>query len=221
MHRLIQVKSEVPFGHQLFACLHQRDLYLNEVAKHNWMEIHYLAWETVRKQTNPFFQNGTGFEGYLVGRCGDPEEALEEILAINQHILDAIARLYRFEYGFRSRLMKSLIRQACDSKSIQIWSEYFGAELAILRARIVHNTQAQTFRSQTYRVVNLLPSIAYQETEHDVTQTYSIGSDSVYRREKFPVILNTLPASQQDAWLVAENIGEFGHPLVRQVLVHD
>ena len=220
MNKVIQVSSEVPFGHQLVARLYVKDLHLNAIVKHAQMEMHYLAWETVRKQTNPFFQTGTGFEGYLVGQCAVPEAALEEILCISQNILDAIARMYRFEYGFRSRLMKTLVKDADDSEAIQIWSAYFGAELGKLRARMLSDTQAQAFRTETYRLVRLLPSIEYDEIEDDIMQTYAVRSDQEIGKRKLAISLSTLPMKQQDAWLVAENIGEFGHPLVRQLLIH-
>ncbi len=219
MHKTT-VNSEVPFGHQLFARLYLKDLHLNAIVKHNQMEMHYLAWETVRKQTNPFFQKGTGFEGYLIGRCSGSEAALEEILRVNQDILDAIARMYRFEYGFRSRLMKTLVKNTDDTAAIQIWSAYFGATLGKLRARIISNAQAQAFRVQTYGHVRTLPSIEYNEIEDDILQTYVVGTDPQAEHGKLAVSLSMLPAHLQDAWLVADNIGEFGHPLVRQLLVH-
>jgi len=221
MNRVMKVHSEVPFGHQLFVSLYLKDLHLNAVVKHDRMEMHYLAWETVRKQTNPFFQKGTGFEGYLVGHCSDAEAALEEILQINQDILDAIARMYRFEYGFRSRLMKTLVKEANDSEAIQIWSAYFGAELGKLRARILSDNEAQAFRLDTYRIVSTLPTMKYDAVDDDIFQNYAIGTDSEIEYGKLAISIGMLPAHQQDAWLVADNIGEFGHPLIRHLLLHD
>lgn len=220
MNRVMKVHSEVPFGHQLFVSLYLKGLHLNAVVKHDRMEAHYLAWETVRRQTNPFFQKGTGFEGYLVGRCVVPEAALEEILGISQNILDAIARMYRFEYGFRSRLMKTLVKEANDPQAIQIWSAYFGAELGKLRARIVDDNKAQAFRLDTYRIVSTLPTMKYDEVEDDILQTYAVGTDPEVEHGKLAISLSLLPAHQQDAWLVADNIGEFGHPLIRHLLLH-
>lgn len=220
MSTIVKVESEVPFGRNLYACLYLRQLHLDTVVRHNQVERHYLAWETVRRQINPFFQKGTGFEGYLVGRCSNSAEALEEILVINQNILDAIARLYRFQYGFRSRLIKTLTREASDSEAIHIWSAYLGAELGKLRAQILQVPVAQAFRARTYRIVRTLPQMIYHEIEGDVTQTYVIGSADDIDPDKLAVSLEMLKSSQQDAWLVAEHIGEFGHPLVRRLLDH-
>src|SRR5690349_15317994 len=105
----MKIESEVPFGRALRGWLALHDQNLDQVVKHDQMEQHYLAWETVRKQINPYFLHGTGFEGYLVGRCSSPEEALDAIITINQHILDTIIRLYRFQPEFRSLLMKTLM----------------------------------------------------------------------------------------------------------------
>ncbi len=217
MDEMIKVESEVPFGHLLYAVLKVNDLRLDEFTKHDQMEAHYLAWETVRKQLNPFFRNGTGFEGYLVGHCPDSQAALDAILHINQDILDTIAHQYHFEYGFRSRLMKTLTCEAGDPLAIQVWSTCLGAELATLRAQILRDNAAQNFREHTYKLVGLLPPMAYHEIEEDITQDYAIGSEKD-NNLKLSVTWQMLKPDQQDAWLVAQNIGEFGHPLVRKLL---
>lgn len=217
---MIKVESEVPFGRTLYTGLYLNNLDLNKVVHHNQVETRYLAWETVRKQINPFFLKGTGFEGYLIGRCPSSTAALEMIVSINQKILEAIARVYRFQFGFRSRLMKTLTKELSDPQAIHIWSSFFGAELGRLRAQILDDAQAQAFRNHTYNIVNSLPPIEYHEVKEDITQSYVIGSESQAKSGKLAVTLQTLPPSQQDAWLVAENIGEFGHPLVRQMLDH-
>lgn len=221
MSEVVRIDSEVPFGRTLYTQLYLHDLPLDRVLQqHNPVERNYLAWETVRKEVNPFFMNGTGFEGYLVGRCPSSEAALEQVLMINQSILNAIARLYRFEYGFRNKLMKTLTKEKGDPEIIHIWSAYLGAELAKLRAQILNNAEAERFRTQTYKIVEHLPPMIYHQDGEDITQTYAIGSEENAHNSKLFVTLPMLKPSQQDAWLVAENIGEFGHPLVRQVLEH-
>ena len=215
-----KIESEVPFGHALYAWLYLNDLHLNKLVSHDSMEKTYLAWETVRKESNPYFEEGTGFEGYFVGRCSLPDDALESILAINQHILDAIARMYHFRYNFRSRLMKTLTREVSDSAAIHIWSGYLGAELGRLRAQILLEPEAQEFQRQTYKIISMLPPMSYHEADHDVTQTYTIGSLPTPTLAKLQVSAHMLKPCQQDAWLVAQNIGVFGHPLVRKLLDH-
>lgn len=218
MHGTITVQSEVPFGRTLYTRLYINGLRLEQQISHDYMEKTYLAWETVRMRSNPYFETGTGFEGYLVGRCTSSEAALEAILGINQNILDAIARLYRMESGFRSRLMKTLTREASDQKAIHIWSAYLGAELGRLRAQILIEPEAQEFQRQTYRIISMLPPMSFEESDHVVTQTYAVGSLPVPQLPKMIVTPHILKPQQQDAWLVAENIGVFGHPLVRKLL---
>jgi hypothetical protein len=216
-----KIYNQVPFGRSLYGWLCIHNLHLCKLVRRDDMEDRYLAWETVRKNLNPFFYTGTGFEGYLVGRCSEPEAALETILAINQHILDSIAQLYRFEYNFRSRLMKTLLREDSDPASIHIWSGCLGAELGRLRAQILGNFEAQAFQRKTYSIITTLPPIIYHEIDNDVAQTYAIGDDPFLpKKAKMVITLPMLKASQQDAWLVAQNIGEFGHPLVRKFLDH-
>jgi hypothetical protein len=218
MCRIIEVENEVPFGQAIYVSLYLSNTHLKQLVKHDRTEEHYLAWETVRKETNPFFQYGTGFEGYLVGRYSTPEEALDAIIAIHQHTLDAIARLYRFEYRFRSQLMKTLRRESCDSESIHTWSAYFGAELGRLRAQISENQTARLFQMHTYQLVKRLPPMDYHEIQGDVTQTYALAGLATVPVGRLAISPHMLKPSQQDAWLVAENIGEFGHPLVRKLL---
>lgn len=218
MSGFLKVESEVPFGRAICARLYLNQWQLEQVANHDQITRRYLAWETVRKQTNPFFQNGTGFEGYVIGRCKLPETALDTILSINQHILDAIARMYRFQYNFRSRLMKTLTRELNDSQCIHIWSAYLGAELGRLRAQVAVNEKAQNFQLQTYKLVSTLQPIKYREVEEGIFQTYAVGAEHNCHTQKLHITLNMLNPGQQDAWLVAENIGQFGHPLVRKLL---
>ncbi|GIK64922.1 MAG: hypothetical protein BroJett018_27160 [Chloroflexota bacterium] len=215
---MVKIESEVPFGHSIYAWLYVHDKDLAELAPHGETERTYLAWETVRKELNPYFELGTGFEGYLVGRCPQPEAALDEVLDIGQHVLDSIALIYRYEYGFRSRLMKTLTREIADESAIRIWSACLGAELAKLRARMLHDVHAQLFQARTYRLVNLLPPMHYTAKNYDVRQTYSIFTDGVGTMPRLYINGDSLKPSQQDAWLVVENIGEFGHPLVRKYL---
>lgn len=218
MSGIVKIESAVPFGRAVYGLLYMKGLNLNKVVKHDTIEERYLAWETVRKQTNPFFEAGTGFEGYLVGRCSSPELALETIIGINQNILDAIARLYRFQHSFRSKLLKTLVRDASDPEMIHIWSAYLGAELGKLRAQIIQNDEAQAFHQRTDQIIRMLPPVVYHETEENITQIYTIGASYDTRLKRIAITAQALKPSQQDAWLVAENIGEFGHPLVRKFL---
>ncbi|MCS7070844.1 MAG: hypothetical protein NZM00_05015, partial [Anaerolinea sp.] len=209
------VENVVPFSQVIYAWLCLRSLQLEAVVQHDRVERNYLAWETVRKQTNPFFETGTGFEGYLIGRCPDAAAALDETVDIGQRILDAIRRMYRFEYGFRARLMATLLRERADSALIAIWAEYLGAELGRLRAQVVHNDAARQFQARTYHIVETLPPMYYRQIDDAIRQRYAVGSDGRPPADRLKVTLTMLKPGQQDAWLVVENIGQFGHPLIR------
>ncbi|MCB9454222.1 MAG: hypothetical protein H6672_22540 [Anaerolineaceae bacterium] len=217
MTETIFIESQVPFGRTLHNCLYIKGTTLDNIIQHDQVETHYLAWETVRKQVNPFFRNGTGFEGYVIGQCANSEAALETILEINQSILDAIARLYHGQYRFHSRLMKTLTRETCDIEALHIWSAYLGAELGKLRAQSLENIEAQLFRRNTYALVKKLPPISYHDVGNAVLQVYGVGvSDKPV--QKLLILPEMLNPTQQEAWIVAQTIGEFGHPLIRQNL---
>jgi hypothetical protein len=126
--------------------------------------------------------------------------------------------MYHFRYDFRSRLMKTLTREAADPTAIHIWSSYFGAELGRLRAQILYEPEAQEFQRQTYKVISMLPPMTYHQSDHDVTQTYCLTTLYTPPVAKLTVVPEMLRPCQQDAWMVARNIGIFGHPLVRKLL---
>lgn len=224
MLHIEKIENPVPFGHTLFVYSKLYDIRFEHSTAKSRIEKRYLAWETVRLKTNPYFNKGTGFEGYLIGSCQTPTAALDMILSISQHLLDSIAQLYRFQASFQSRLMKTLTEESADTESIHIWSAYLGAELGRLRIQIPHNKVALLFQSQTYAIEANLPPIAYQIRDTTLIQTYSVGyidnpvaviSPSL---AKLDVSENMLNPSQQTAWRVATHIGRFGHPLVRTYL---
>lgn len=218
------IDSEVPFGGAISLELRLHDRSLTPLPAKGQIEQRYLAWETVRKKTNPYFAEGTGFEGYLVGICPDAEAALIAILKSGQRILDAIGRLYRFSGCFRTRLMRTLVRESSDHESVHIWSAYLGAELGRLRVNVPRNKAAILFQAHTYRIVTVLPPIVYKQTQKDVLQRYAVGyvdelpPGTVSTNGRLSVSPGMLNASQREAWLVATFIGEFGHPLVREYL---
>lgn len=220
MRNFITIENTLPFSQMIYACLclHQADL--AEFVRHDRIERHYLAWETVRKQTNPFFETGTGFEGYLIGQCTTPEAALDEVLIIGQRILDAIQRMHRFEYGLRSRLMQTLLRERIDYDLVSLWAEYLGAELGRLRAHILNHEAARRFRTTMYQIVESLPPMYYRQVGDRVLQRYMIGANGRPPADRLAITLSLLKPGQQDAWLVVEYIGQFGHPLIRRVLEH-
>lgn len=214
---VVRVESDVPFCDVIEFCLSDKHISLATLQHDERYNLPYLAWETVRLGGNPFLQTGTGFEGYFVGRCRSSDEVLHEILAMCHHMLDSIARCYRMEYGFRSRLMKTLMGETYDPDAIELWSVKLGATLAGLRCNLHYNEPASDFRLDTYRRVKEHPVIEYQINEHTIHQEYEVcpGSGEAH---PIPVFMNNLNAHDQDAWLVATSIGRFGHPLVRQYL---
>lgn len=215
---LQQVHNEVPFGRWLGDWLALYDVALDHmVGSSRRYDLHYLAWETVRKGRNPYFVQGTGFEGYLVGACRTPEEALDILLDTSQAVLNRIARLYRHNYRFRAQLMKVLRREQGDVAAMNEWSAQLGATIGQMRCRLLTSPNAQDFQRGTYQVVSSLPPIRYWQQTDALAQVYSLRRDT-QAAHQLRIDLTLLKPSTQDAWLVAESIGAFGHPLVREYL---
>jgi len=76
------------------------------------------------------------------------------------------------------------------------------------------------FRAQTYRIIRVLPPIDYTEVEHQIKQSYLIGYDSGQVNHKMMVDLHAMKPIEQEAWQVADSIGKFGHPLIREFVRH-
>lgn len=215
-----QVNNNVPFGQPILVWSEIGDPKLNILVERSHIyDPRYLAWESVRKGINPFFVKGTGFEGYFVGVCSSPTQTIEVITNCCQQILDRIARLYRHEYKFRSRLIKTLCRESADPRAMNEWSAQLGATLAQLRCNLDHNFEAQKFQTQTYNFTHQLPPIRYWEDKNAALLKQNYAFTMLLENRKVLLIdPRSIPPAHQDAWMVAESIGEFGHPLVREYL---
>ena len=216
-----RVEGEVPFGDYLLWWLERSQQHaIHPVAQlSHQFDRRYLAWETVRLARNPFFANGTGFEGYWVGDAASAEEALDRLLRLGRDALDSQARLYRYQYGFRRKLLKALLGESADLEALAEWSVTLGALLGRLRCNIHRNPQADAFRRETYRQVEGLPPIRYHEEGDDLQQAYEIRDADHPERPRLIVDPNHLRTTDQEAWKVATELGKFGHPLVRGVLL--
>lgn len=211
------VSGPVPFADSFYCWLRLNDIPLAHLVKDSRRyEQPYLAWEVVRKNRNPFFVTGTGFEGYYVGVCETPEAVLDAIIHTSRQILTNLSREYRWNFAFKSRLMKTLTAELNDPKAIAIWSAEFGATIARLRRNLQHNVEGDSFRIETYRTVHALPFIDYHENGYRVLHQYSVGYPVL--KSRIDVSMESVHPADQDAWLVAWSIGRFGHPLVREYL---
>ncbi len=214
------VESIVPFGDALLWWIdHLRNDHGLPVSQlSHEFDRSFLAWETVRLSRNPFFSNGTGFEGYWVGLCPSPDAALDQLLQIGHATLDSQARLFRFRGGYRRRLLRALQGEGGDLEAMAEWSIELGAILGRLRCNIYREPQAGTFRSETYRQVEGLPPIAYRENQEDLQQTYEVRDADNPAQPLLYVDPHHLHTTDQEAWEVVRALGKFGHPLVREVL---
>jgi hypothetical protein len=213
------IESRVPCNSNLYEwlCLHGLPLE-RLVQPSRRYERAYLAWETVRQVRNPYFNLGTGFEGYYVGLYQSPEAMLEQLLTIGHGMLASNERLYRHEYAFKAKLMKTLQGELNDPYAISVWSSLLGATLGRLRCHIYYNYQIYCFQNETYWAVNRLPFINYRICEHHVEQHYILPVFKNGGIAKMSFSLSALNPSDCDAGLVISTIGRFGHPLVRAYL---
>jgi hypothetical protein len=213
----LYVSSVVPFSASITCWLQIKNLPLDELLKRSRRyERSFIAWEIVRKNRNPFFVTGTGFEGYYIGICATTDEVLKRIIQVSQKTLDCMSRQYHLNFRFQSRLMKTLTGDVSDVKAMYVWAAQLGATIAQLRCNLHDNRDADLFRIETYRTVQTLPPIDYQTSDHCIQQTYALGR--LGQQSKVEVHMNGLKPSEQDAWLVAWSIGQFGHPVVRAYL---
>jgi len=222
---ILTIDSQVPFDVEIAAWQQIHGIRLGSlIHESRRFEPAYLAWETVRRSRNPFFLRGTGFEGYFVGLCHSPEEALERILNTSKDILAGIIRYHHHNYLYQSRLMKALTEDNTDAQVIAEWSAILGATLARLRTYVRRSPKAGSFHESTYKIVSQLPPMTYVpkvcpvEQSPRIEQIYHVGRGGDLPGARLEISLNSLKPADQDAWLVAAFIGKFGHPLVREFL---
>jgi hypothetical protein len=215
---LLHVEGEVPFGDCLRWWIERsresRGQPIQHVSHH--FDRPYLAWETVRLARNPYFAQGTGFEGYFVGLCSSPDEALTQVLDVGRRALASINRLYRFEANYRRLLLRTLHGEASDLRAIAEWSVELGAILGILRCNVYRSPQAEYFRRETYQLLEGLPPIRYEDDRHAVRQAYEIRALDGEPFQRLLVEPRQLSTGDQEAWAVAAALGRFGHPLIRE-----
>jgi hypothetical protein len=204
----------------MYGWLRFHDLPLNSLVQQSRKyERAYLAWETVRKLHNPFFSIGTGFEGYFVGIHHSPEEMVAQLLKIGHEMLDSNCRLYRHQYTFNAKLMKTLRGEIDDPQAIEVWSTVLGAILGKLRCNVSYHYETYRFQNETYWTVNRLPLVSYTQRDHHIEQKYVLAPfKKDYVAKKLDFSLNLLKSSDYDAGLVVSMIGRFGHPLIRAYL---
>ena len=217
---VLTIESEVPYSSLIYGWLQVQHAPVSRfVQKSRQYESSYLAWETVRKVRNPFFVDGTGFEGYYVGQGWSPEEIVEQVLQIGRYMLSSNLRLYRFNPQFRSRLMKTLRAEMSDPQAIEVWAAQFGAALGKLRCNLLTNAKARIFQTGTYKSTYSLPSMCYEPGKYSIEQQYALPSPRWDTPPRANLRLDALSKpSDAEACLVVKSIGKFGHPLVRAYL---
>lgn len=223
MHRslkgLLTVRSNVPYSGAMAAWLAIYNLPLATLeTPSRWYERAFLAWETVRRVRNPFFIEGTGFEGYYIDLCHSPEEMTERLLVLGHDMLASHDRLYPYDTRFKSRLMRVLTGETDDLKALLSWSALLGATLARLRAWAVVRPAAGAFQAETYRMTSVLPGIVYTPHDHWLAQAYTIPFPMGLHTDKLDISPEALKPADQDAALIVWTVGKLGHPLVRQYL---
>jgi hypothetical protein len=216
---MLTVKARVPHDTIMEAWFRFHDVTLDGlVQRSHRYERAYLAWETVRQVRNPFFNIGTGFEGYFVGISQSSEEMLKQLLKMGHEMLTSNCRLYRYQYSFKAKLMKTLRGELNDPRAIDVWSTLLGATLGTLRCHVLYNYKTYLFQNETYWTVNRLPFIKYTQCEHHIEQEYDLA---LFKRDcgsKSDFGLNMFKPADYDAGLVVSKIGRFGHPLIRAYL---
>lgn len=178
----------------------------------------YLAWETVRKSRNPFFVDGTGFEGYFVGSLYSPEQVIEALLHIGHYVLDTNARLYRYNHTFQRKLLAALYGEREDFQAIEVLAAQFGAALGRLRCNLLTNGDARMFQAETYVSTVSLPPMCYAWTPIGIDQRYAIATNPRSYDGGRTVGFNYLKPEDAEAGVVVTSIGKYGHPLVRAFL---
>lgn len=216
---LLHVESYVPYCTCISThlCLNRRPLEEFERLSRTY-ERAFLAWETVRRVRNPFFKEGTGFEGYYIGRCQSVDEMIQRLLELGRMMLECNRRYFRYDYAFQARLMDALSGEWADVKALDAWSALLGATLGRLRCMANRVPKAGQYQSETYSLTNSVPPITYRMNGCTIRQEYTLPYPPHLQSHKLDISFDSLPPRDQDAAFVIWSVGRLGHPLVRQYL---
>mgnify|MGYP000899822818 CR=1 FL=1 len=168
----------------------------------------HQRWEVVRKGSATSMC--TGFEGYSVA----PNKS--DYSDVNFGVGEALIKMLRGslpgDYSTQRRFIKSLIDGTFDEKAIVLWSEIFGAYLAVCRAKLHSNAYAKAFRARTEMLVNSLPppSIIVKSGEPIQQATPFITNHD---------LVGIPPEPGSDEVAVASTIGILGTPTTRQLML--
>lgn len=216
---MLSVESRVPCETVLSCWLYLHGVKLESLVQQSrTYERAWLAWETVRLVRNPFFREGTGFEGYFVGLCHSPDEMSDRLLEIGREILACNRRMYPHEFAFKKRMMQTLTGEIDDAQAVSVWATLLGTALGKLRRNTCMYAVARDFQNETYRSVYRLPPVRYTQHAYQIRQEYCLSPYWKTPAPKPDLRLDAVRPEDQDAALVMSQIGRFGHPLVRAYL---
>lgn len=173
-----------------------------------------LAWQNVKFARNPFFAEGTGFEGYDFGLVQSSAEELENLISDGQGILDSIARLHRNDRQYINVLINTLYGDQHEPRAINEWTDILGALLAKKRAKLINNPVGEKFRTETHTIVGALPKVQWHHSGDNIIKSFSLGQ-SVDVTGKPKLESYDLTSKQEEALAVMMLLGEYGDPLIR------
>jgi len=112
------------------------------------VEIHYLAWQSVRHINGEQTSRLTGFEPYFIGQGLNAEQIALKIAQIGKEALDSIRTRHKEEPSFMKGMYRALLGQEANLTACQEMDVRLGTITAKLRGAM--NQEARQFQSETY-----------------------------------------------------------------------
>lgn len=174
----------------------------------------FLAWMLMRER-NPFFTQGTGWEGYAVAHTVQPAHVLEWELQLGKSMID---RMYeanppgsvRQEY---LRFMEGKLSVA----NLRYWNAAFGAELARQRARTLQHPLARAYRLQTYQQLPTISEVSVALEFGTSFEQYMLPQIELHQVQRIDLSreFERMTDLQQVSLRLLCLLGMLGHPAVR------
>lgn len=223
-NEILIANKDVPLSKLVKTGLSVGKLSVAEQKSHG-MDEAYFRWQAIRLAGVPL--NGkknetrvtcrTGLEGYFVGSVESPEKLATELLEIGEQIWKGIKLLHKLNYSKRKRLEETILGKGYSSDAAFEWAAILGATIARLRAKLLYNKVGQEFQFSTRQEINGLPKIIYRVNELDsgLVQAYKLPI-----ADKQTIVIDSFGSGDEQKlyWETVQNIGIFGHPLVRALL---
>lgn len=131
----------------------------------------YHGWEQVKK--GRCLGGGSGFEGYFVD-CPDQDALGAQLEQLGHKFLDTLSSTYRYEGRKKSQFLAALHNSDWNQEAMRFWNSVLGANLGLLRARVLLSPILQQFKLETISQVSSVSPLQVKVVGNEINYVYEV-----------------------------------------------